>query len=168
MHSQTERWLASVFLSSIELDSIATVAINRPKVMNALAADTVRALRRAIEAVGQSADVLALLLTGCGRAFCTGADLTDPEISLDGLLEDRARKLANLIMPAFQINSPPRNTLSVYSCLPPMLKKQYWLSAKSACHDLPATDASPNMVSVRRVAKDCSLRCSSVGRWPFW
>jgi len=76
---------------------IATVAINRPKVMNAVSAETLRQLRRALRSARENADIRAVLLTGQGRAFCTGADLSDPEISLDGPLERRAQKLAELM-----------------------------------------------------------------------
>ncbi len=37
------------------------------------------------------------MVTGRGRAFCTGADLSDPEIALDGALEERPAKLAVLM-----------------------------------------------------------------------
>lgn len=54
---------------------IATIALNRPTVMNALS----RQLRaEMLVAVGQaSAEARVLVITGVGRAFCSGQDLAD-------------------------------------------------------------------------------------------
>jgi len=76
---------------------VARLTLNRPKVMNALAMTTIRELRTILRDVQSRGEARALLITGAGRAFCTGADLSDPEISLDGRLEDRAAKLAVLM-----------------------------------------------------------------------
>ena len=76
---------------------VARLTLNRPKVMNALAMSTIREMRLALREISSHGDVRVLLITGAGRAFCTGADLSDPEISLDGKLDDRAGKLAVLM-----------------------------------------------------------------------
>lgn len=76
---------------------VATLAIDRPKVMNALAGATIREMRAALAALRERKDVRVLVITGKGRAFCTGADLSDPEIALDGALADRPKKLAALM-----------------------------------------------------------------------
>jgi 2-(1,2-epoxy-1,2-dihydrophenyl)acetyl-CoA isomerase len=58
-------------------DGTATVELNRPEVLNAwnaqLGADLLAALRRAAE----DDEVRAVLITGAGRAFSSGADLRD-------------------------------------------------------------------------------------------
>jgi enoyl-CoA hydratase len=57
-------------------DAVATIRIDRPKAMNALDADTLRALARAVRDVRRDADVRAVVVTGTGpKAFSAGADI---------------------------------------------------------------------------------------------
>lgn len=56
-------------------DGIAVITLNRPEVMNALSATLRRELLEAIRHHTASARVL--VLTGAGRAFCSGQDLAD-------------------------------------------------------------------------------------------
>ena len=56
--------------------AVATVTVDRPKVLNALNADTVRALTSVFAGLRQDEDVRAVVLTGAGdRAFIAGADI---------------------------------------------------------------------------------------------
>jgi enoyl-CoA hydratase len=58
-------------------DRIATITINRPDKLNALNAATIAELGQAIdEAVGRD-DVGGIVLTGAGRAFVAGADISE-------------------------------------------------------------------------------------------
>lgn len=57
-------------------DGIATITLNRPKVLNALNDDLMWALRAAIDKAAIDTLVRAVLMTGAGRAFSAGADLT--------------------------------------------------------------------------------------------
>ena len=52
-----------------------TIALNRPEVMNALSSQMRRELLAAINAAAQ--DARCIVLTGMGRAFCSGQDLQD-------------------------------------------------------------------------------------------
>ena len=56
-------------------DRVATLLLNRPEARNALSAELSAELIRAIAWCGCSADVGAVLLTGAGTAFCSGADV---------------------------------------------------------------------------------------------
>jgi len=56
-------------------DAIAAVTLNRPDRLNALNESLIAELRAAAAAISADADVRAVLLTGSGRAFCSGADL---------------------------------------------------------------------------------------------
>ncbi|RME61943.1 MAG: 2-(1,2-epoxy-1,2-dihydrophenyl)acetyl-CoA isomerase, partial [Alphaproteobacteria bacterium] len=64
-----------------EDEAVARIALNQPDKLNALSLAMLAELR---DAVGRVADpdsgVRCLLLTGAGRGFCSGADLTDPEL----------------------------------------------------------------------------------------
>lgn len=64
-------------LFSIE-NGLATITLNRPESLNALSTGLKADLLHAIRYVGQAgSDARALLMTGTGRAFCAGADLTE-------------------------------------------------------------------------------------------
>lgn len=77
--------------------AVAVLTMNRPQVMNALAGSTIRALRKALADLRANGELRVLIVTGAGKAFCTGADLGDPEIALDGEIADRPAKLAQLM-----------------------------------------------------------------------
>lgn len=63
-------------------DRIATITFNRPDRLNAVSPQMVEELREAYAAAEADAEVWTLLVTGNGRAFCAGADVT--EIPDDG------------------------------------------------------------------------------------
>jgi 2-(1,2-epoxy-1,2-dihydrophenyl)acetyl-CoA isomerase len=56
--------------------AVLTVTLNRPDVLNALNTDMHRALAAALKEA-RDAEVRAVVLTGAGRAFCVGQDLTE-------------------------------------------------------------------------------------------
>jgi len=57
-------------------DRILTLTINRPDKLNALNTLMIRELVEAFEAADANEDVRAIIVTGAGRAFCAGADLS--------------------------------------------------------------------------------------------
>ncbi|HET7311545.1 MAG TPA: enoyl-CoA hydratase, partial [Mycobacteriales bacterium] len=59
-------------------DGVALVTLDRPERMNAMAFDVIIPLREALEEVSRDNGVRAIVLTGAGGAFCSGADLEDP------------------------------------------------------------------------------------------
>jgi enoyl-CoA hydratase/carnithine racemase len=63
-------------------DRIATITLNRPEQLNALNPAMIRELRDAYEQAESDERVWIIVVTGTGRAFCTGADVG--EISDDG------------------------------------------------------------------------------------
>ncbi len=58
-------------------DGIAMVKFNRPQVLNALNTDTVLELERTIDELAQNANVRVIILTGEGKAFVAGADISE-------------------------------------------------------------------------------------------
>jgi 2-(1,2-epoxy-1,2-dihydrophenyl)acetyl-CoA isomerase len=56
--------------------AVRVITLNRPERLNALNAEVLQALGGAFEAVTASPGVRAVVLTGAGRGFCAGADLT--------------------------------------------------------------------------------------------
>jgi enoyl-CoA hydratase/carnithine racemase len=57
-------------------DGVATVTLNRPERMNAYTAQLGLELRHAIVTFDRREDIRAIVVTGAGRAFCAGADLS--------------------------------------------------------------------------------------------
>jgi len=56
-------------------EGIARVALNRPDRLNALNLALITDLKRAAAAIDADPEIRAVVLTGSGRAFCSGADL---------------------------------------------------------------------------------------------
>ncbi len=89
--------------------SYRVITLNRPEKMNALDGPSVHALIAALSAAETSAGCRAVLLTGTGRGFCTGADLAsiaskpgekrDVGQAIEANWNPLARKLKNLQIP---------------------------------------------------------------------
>ena len=63
---------------------VATITINRPKVLNAMRAETAEELIQAISTAGWDKSIGVIVLTGAGRAFCTGGDQSAHNGQYDG------------------------------------------------------------------------------------
>ena len=57
-------------------DYVCTITLNRPEKRNALSAQLVNELIYALELAGEDDAVRAVILTGSGKAFCAGGDLS--------------------------------------------------------------------------------------------
>ena len=57
---------------------IAVVTLNRPEKLNALSYELVESLHAAIGDIAANSECRVVVLTGAGRGFCSGLDLTDP------------------------------------------------------------------------------------------
>ncbi|HEY0491924.1 MAG TPA: enoyl-CoA hydratase-related protein [Candidatus Dormibacteraeota bacterium] len=80
---------------------VLTLTMNRPEALNALNQQSLRELRKGIEAGGRDSSIGCVILTGRGRAFCTGADLREVNARRQAgeteLGEDLRRNYAPLI-----------------------------------------------------------------------
>lgn len=56
-------------------DNIAIVKLNRPKAMNSLSTDLLVELNDVFDTMAKNRNILGVILTGEGKAFCAGADL---------------------------------------------------------------------------------------------
>lgn len=63
--------------------AVCTLTLQRPRRFNALSTELVAALQGALALVAARDDVRALVLTGAGPAFCSGADLAGGNLSAD-------------------------------------------------------------------------------------
>jgi 2-(1,2-epoxy-1,2-dihydrophenyl)acetyl-CoA isomerase len=81
-------------------DGVGLIQLNRPQKMNAIGALTRKQLGDAIKQVERDEAVRVVVLTGSGRAFCSGADVT--EMAQEGGMrtpEDVGNVLRNEYMP---------------------------------------------------------------------
>lgn len=60
-----------------EADGVATVRLDRPERLNALTFDSYRELTETFAALATRDSVRAVVITGTGRAFCSGGDVVD-------------------------------------------------------------------------------------------
>ena len=56
---------------------LATIILNRPRSLNALNGEMIDELGDAVRQAGDDPEIKVLLLTGAGRAFCFGADISE-------------------------------------------------------------------------------------------
>ena len=63
--------------------AVQTLALNRPAALNSFTAELHAQLLAALEAAAQAPDVRCIVITGAGRAFCAGQDLSDPAVAPD-------------------------------------------------------------------------------------
>ncbi|MEM7339335.1 MAG: enoyl-CoA hydratase-related protein [Actinomycetota bacterium] len=96
---------------------VATITLNRPESLNSMNDDLMLALDQALKRVEADQDVRVLVLTGTGRGFCSGADLSgvgtgsdaDGDLAADGdaaaagmdeVFHPPIRRLAALAVPS--------------------------------------------------------------------
>ena len=60
-----------------EKTSVATITLNRPERLNALTFEVYRELRDTFQRLDSEPGVRAIIITGAGRAFCSGGDVED-------------------------------------------------------------------------------------------
>src|SRR5688500_14336834 len=89
--------------------SVRTVILNRPEKRNALNAELVQSLKRALGEADADDNLRAVVIRGAGKDFCSGADLESlrniSESSYEENLED-ARSLAELFALIRQVRVP--------------------------------------------------------------
>jgi 2-(1,2-epoxy-1,2-dihydrophenyl)acetyl-CoA isomerase len=67
---------------------VATVTLNRPDVLNSFTRPMARSLRETMEEIAADAAIRAVVLTGAGRGFCAGQDLSEAMPKDDGVMPD--------------------------------------------------------------------------------
>ncbi len=65
-------------------DGVLTITLNQPARLNALSAAVVSGLQDGLRTAERDAEVRAVVLTGAGNAFCSGADVTEFQFGSNG------------------------------------------------------------------------------------
>ena len=58
-------------------ESVATITLNRPERLNAFTAEMHAELKQAMQCIQSDSSVRAMMITGAGRGFCAGQDLSE-------------------------------------------------------------------------------------------
>jgi 2-(1,2-epoxy-1,2-dihydrophenyl)acetyl-CoA isomerase len=74
-------------------ERIACVTLNRPDRLNAMSTPMIEDLRSVADFIESTAEIRAVMLTGAGRAFCAGADLSADNIEGDGKARSRGEHI---------------------------------------------------------------------------
>ena len=87
---------------------VTVIRLNRPERLNAMSIELCLELKRCLEQVGHDNDCWIVVLTGAGRAFCSGLDLKDPSVipNIDGLtiprIGPRAIRIYSQLIPTMR------------------------------------------------------------------
>ena len=92
MSSEPPAGSAPVLLENLE-EGVLTLTLNRPDRLNAFNVALLEALAEGIGRAAANEECRAVLLTGAGRGFCAGADLTDRAVAPGGARPDLGHSL---------------------------------------------------------------------------
>lgn len=95
------------------MGSVLQLTLNRPEKLNALNPALQTALAEALTATAQDASVRAVILTGAGRAFCAGLDLSDFDRSFNRV--DRGGKAPSAFQALDSLPQPVIGAINGYA-----------------------------------------------------
>lgn len=108
-------------------DGILTLTLNRPEQLNAFTVDMANELVQAFNRASDDDDVKAIVVTGAGRAFCAGMDLSVPgnvfglDESQRPTLTDMEERLDDPAIVNGVRDTGGRVTLAIYDCKKPVI-----------------------------------------------
>ena len=103
-----------------EADGVATIRLNRPERLNALTFESYAELRDTFVALQTRDSVKSVLLTGTGRAFCSGGDVEDIIGAMETMSDERlfefTRMTCDLIENIRRLEKPVVAALNGTTC----------------------------------------------------
>jgi enoyl-CoA hydratase/carnithine racemase len=98
---------------------VARLLLNRPRALNALDEATIEELRYALKTAASDSEVRVLILTGAGRAFCFGADVSEfrkaQEQGGKAAMEALLSKAQEIIQVLYEMPKPTLAALNGFS-----------------------------------------------------
>jgi 2-(1,2-epoxy-1,2-dihydrophenyl)acetyl-CoA isomerase len=95
-------------------DGIATLTLNRPERLNALSTPIMEGLLAALPRLAQDPAVGVVVLTGAGRAFCSGGDIKSmAEGSVERTLPDAVKHLRGRMEVSRLLHEMPKPTIAM-------------------------------------------------------
>lgn len=105
-----------LYILYTKFDKIATITLNRPEALNALNLEMRYEILEALEDIEQDDDIRVVLITGAGRAFCSGGDVKGMRQSTSGSSpldevdmfagRERLKGLGKVILKISQLEKP--------------------------------------------------------------
>jgi 2-(1,2-epoxy-1,2-dihydrophenyl)acetyl-CoA isomerase len=90
--------------------SVATITLNRPDVLNAMNREMFADLNNVFDAVASDTATRAVVITGSGRGFCSGADLrsvtAESDVSAPAVFKTYLRQINELILKILRLEKP--------------------------------------------------------------
>ena len=114
-------------LSLSVADEIATLTLNRPEAMNAFTVEMADELEDFFRSVNEDDSIRAIVVTGAGKAFCAGMDLSRVgnvfglDETLTPTLDDMDNRLDDPAIHSGVRDTGGRVTLAIYACTKPVI-----------------------------------------------
>lgn len=108
-------------------DGILTLTLNRPEQMNSFTVEMADELEAAFNRASEDDAVRAIIVTGAGKAFCAGMDLTRPgnvfglDESAQPTLADMNERLTTPVIQRGVRDTGGRVVLAIYNCKKPVI-----------------------------------------------
>ena len=112
---------------ALEEDGILLLTLNRPEQMNAFTVEMANELVRAFETASEDDAVKAVIVTGAGRAFCAGMDLSvggnvfGLDEALQPTMADMTERLDDPVIVDGVRDTGGRVTLAIFACKKPVI-----------------------------------------------
>ncbi len=103
-------------ISLKEIDSVSILELNRPEKLNAFNMQMLDDMLDAIDHINTNDNIKSLVITGSGRAFCAGADLSSGEKTFDNSFDTKAQYKSDFMRDAGGILN-----LKIYNSLKPVI-----------------------------------------------
>lgn len=87
-------------------EGVAVITLNRPDALNTLSSELLDGLNAAYQRCAEDDDVRVVVLTGAGKAFCAGADMSGGGSTFDGSEQEVAVNSCPLSIQAWDIRKP--------------------------------------------------------------
>ena len=87
-------------------DGIALITLNRPEALNTMSSSIIDGLGAAYRQCDEDDDVRVLVITGAGKAFCAGADMSGGGSTFDGAAQSVEVNSCPLSMQAWEVRKP--------------------------------------------------------------